>query len=58
MRIVNSKAGTAAKVRVVIEFHDEKKVWTTVGVSTNIIDASWLALVDAYDYKLFKHHAR
>ena len=54
VRIVNSKAGTAAKVRVVIEFHDKVKLWSTVGVSTNIIEASWKALVDAYEYKLLK----
>ena len=54
VRIVNSKAGTAAKVRVVIEFHDKHQLWTTVGVSTNIIEASWLALKDAYEYKLLK----
>lgn len=54
VRIVNSKAGTAAKVRVFIEFRDGHDIWTTVGVSTNIIDASWKALVDAYDYKLMR----
>ena len=54
VRIVNSKAGTAAKVRVTIEFHDKKDIWTTVGVSTNIIEASWEALVDAYEYKIMK----
>ncbi len=54
VRIVNSKAGIAAKVRVTIEFHDKKNIWTTVGVSTNIIEASWKALVDAYEYKLLK----
>jgi 2-isopropylmalate synthase len=54
VRIVNSKAGIAAKVRVVIEFHDKHRIWSTVGVSTNIIEASWQALVDAYRYKLSK----
>ena len=54
VRIVNSKAGTAAKVRVVIEFRDKNHFWATVGVSTNIIEASWKALVDAYEYKLLK----
>ncbi len=52
VRIVNSHEGTAAKVRVVIEFHDKDRVWATVGVSTNIIEASWKALIDAYRYKL------
>ncbi len=54
VRVVNSRAGTAARVRVVIESRDEKDVWGTVGVSENIIEASWLALSDAIEYKLFK----
>ncbi len=58
VRIVNSKAGTAARVRVIIEFRDKDRVWTTIGVSTNIIEASWKALVDAYEYKLLKDSAK
>jgi 2-isopropylmalate synthase len=54
VRVVNPKAGTAAKVRVVIESRDAKDVWGTVGVSENIIEASWLALCDSIEYKLFK----
>lgn len=54
VRVVNSKAGTAARVRVVIESRDGDTVWGTVGVSENIIEASWLALVDSIEYKLFK----
>jgi 2-isopropylmalate synthase len=54
VRVVNAKAGTAARVRVVIESRDEKSTWGTVGVSENIIEASWLALVDAIEYKLFR----
>ncbi|MCA9081563.1 MAG: citramalate synthase [Planctomycetaceae bacterium] len=54
VRVINSTEGTAAKVRVVIESADEHSVWSTVGVSENIIEASWLALVDALEYKLFK----
>ncbi len=54
VRVVNSKAGTAARVRVVIESRDADAVWGTVGVSENIIEASWLALVDSIEYKLFK----
>jgi 2-isopropylmalate synthase len=54
VRVVNAKAGTAARVRVVIESRDSHGVWGTVGVSENIIEASWLALVDAIEYKLFK----
>ncbi len=54
VRVINSEAGTAAGVRVVIESHDKNDVWGTVGVSENIIEASWIALVDSYEYKLCK----
>ena len=54
VRVINSTEGTAASVRVVIESADKHGVWSTVGVSENIIEASWLALVDAVEYKLFK----
>jgi 2-isopropylmalate synthase len=54
VRVVNSKASTAARVRVVIESRDDSDVWGTVGVSENVIEASWLALVDSLEYKLFK----
>jgi 2-isopropylmalate synthase len=54
VRVVNAKEGTAARVRVVIESTDGRTVWGTVGVSENVIEASWLALVDALEYKLFK----
>jgi 2-isopropylmalate synthase len=54
VRVVNSREGTAARVRVVIESRDAHDVWGTVGVSENIIEASWLALVDAAEFKLFK----
>jgi len=54
VRVINSTEGTAARVRVVIESRDDKDVWSTVGVSENIIEASWLALVDSVEYKLFK----
>jgi 2-isopropylmalate synthase len=52
VRVLDSKAGTDAKVRVFIESQDEKKTWGTVGVSTNIIEASWEALVDSIEFKL------
>jgi 2-isopropylmalate synthase len=54
VRVVNARAGTAARVRVVIESRDETDIWSTVGVSENIIEATWLALVDSFEYKLFK----
>jgi 2-isopropylmalate synthase len=54
VRVVNSEAGTAARIRVVIESSDHHDVWGTVGVSENIIEASWMALMDAIEYKLHK----
>ena len=54
VRVVNARAETAARVRVVIEWRDGEAVWGTVGVSENVIEASWLALADAVEYKLFK----
>lgn len=54
VRVVNSRAGTAARVRVVIESGDGRDIWGTVGVSENIIEASWQALVDSFEYKLFR----
>ncbi|MGH7172046.1 MAG: citramalate synthase [Gemmataceae bacterium] len=58
VRVVNARAETAARVRVVIEWRDGDDVWGTVGVSENIVEASWLALVDATEYKLFKDAER
>lgn len=58
VRVVNQKAGTAAKVRTFIESRDEHAVWTTVGVSENIIEASWIALVDSIEYKLLNDTLR
>lgn len=54
VRVVNARAGTAARVRVVIESRDHEDLWGTVGVSENIVEASWLALVDSVEYKLLK----
>ena len=54
VRVINARAGTAARVRVVIESRDNDDVWGTVGVSENVIEASWLALADAFEYKLAK----
>lgn len=54
VRVLDSKDGTAAKVRVIIESSDDTHSWGTVGVSTNIIEASYLALVDSLEYKLLK----
>jgi len=54
VRVVNAKAATAARVRVIIESRDADSVWGTVGVSENIIEASWKALLDSVEYKLLK----
>jgi 2-isopropylmalate synthase len=54
VRVVNARAETAARVRVVIEWRDGGDVWGTVGVSENIVEASWVALTDAVEYKLFR----
>jgi 2-isopropylmalate synthase len=54
VRVINARAGSAARVRVVIESRDHADVWGTVGVSENVIEASWLALVDSFEYKLAK----
>ncbi|MHC4248084.1 MAG: citramalate synthase [Planctomycetota bacterium] len=54
VRIVNPLASTAARVLVLIESRDSRDRWATVGVSENIIEASWIALVDSVEYKLFK----
>ena len=54
VRVINGRAGTAARVRVVIESKDDASVWGTVGVSENVIEASWLALIDAFAHKLSK----
>lgn len=54
VRVLDEKAGTAAKVRVLIQSQDQTDSWTTVGVSENIIEASWQALVDSVEYKLLK----
>ena len=52
MRVLNERAGTGAKVRVLITQSDGKKSWGTVGVSANIIEASWRALADGIEYGL------
>ncbi len=54
VRVLDSKTATASKVRVLIESSDGDEVWNTIGVSTDIIDASWKALVDSVEYKLLK----
>ena len=52
VRILDGNQGTAARTRVLIVSTDGKNDWGTVGVSGNVIEASWLALVDAIEFKL------
>jgi len=52
VRVLDSESATAAKVRVLIESTDGNRLWTTVGVSTDIIEASWIALADSIEYRL------
>jgi 2-isopropylmalate synthase len=54
VRVISSRQGTESVVRVLIESGDKKAHWNTVGVSSNILEASWMALVDSMDYKLYK----
>lgn len=54
VRVIDSKKGTAAKVRVLIEWSDHRRSWATVGVSDNVITASWHALVDAIKLELMR----
>jgi len=58
VRILSTKDGTGAQTRVLIESGDGKSKWGTVGVSENIIQASWQALVDSIDYKLLKEEEK
>jgi 2-isopropylmalate synthase len=58
VRVLDSDKASAAKVRVLIETADHSDQWTTIGVSTDIIDASWRALVDAIEYKLVLEQQR
>jgi 2-isopropylmalate synthase len=54
VRVLDGNSATASKVRVLIESSDGNESWTTVGVSKDIIEASWIALVDSIEYKLIK----
>ncbi len=58
VRVLDSDQASAARVRVLIESTDHRENWTTIGVSTDIIDASWRALVDSMEYKLVREQER
>ena len=57
VRVLDEKAATAARVRVLIRSTDGKDSWTTVGVSKNVIEASLMALVDSMEYAILKHES-
>ena len=54
VRVLDGNVGTAARVRVLVESSNEMEKWSTVGVSENIIEASWQAIVDSINYILMK----
>jgi 2-isopropylmalate synthase len=58
VRIINTEKGTAAITRVLIDFHDGERAWTTVGASANIIEATWRALSDSQEYALLGKSGR
>ncbi len=55
VHILDGHKGTAAKVRVTMEFQDEYEHWTKIGISENMLEASWDALADSFRYKLAKN---
>ncbi len=54
VRVLEPNKGTAAKVRVLVEWRDQQSVWTTVGVSDDVLEASWNALVDSVRLELLR----
>jgi 2-isopropylmalate synthase len=54
VRVLGAKGGTESKVRVLVEWTDHRRSWATVGISDNVIDASWRALVDALRLELMR----
>ncbi|MDQ2844176.1 MAG: citramalate synthase [Acidobacteriota bacterium] len=54
VRVLGGKGGTESKVRVLVEWSDQRRSWATVGISDNVIDASWRALVDALRLELMR----
>ncbi len=54
VRVLDEKEGTAARVRVLIQSQDKTSSWWTIGVSENVVEASWEALIDSIEYKLLK----
>jgi len=54
VRVLDRRGGTESKVRVLVEWTDHRRSWTTVGISDNVVDASWRALVDALRLELMR----
>ena len=54
VRVVGGNKGTESLVRVIIESSDKSSRWSTIGVSSDIVDASWKALIDSIEFKLMK----
>jgi 2-isopropylmalate synthase len=52
--VLGAKGGTESKVRVLVEWSDHQRSWATAGISDNVIDASWRALVDALRLELMR----
>ncbi len=52
VRVIEGRDGTGARVKVFIESRDQERLWSTIGVSTDVIGASWQALEDSFQYKL------
>jgi 2-isopropylmalate synthase len=52
VRVIDGRDGTSARVKVIIDSRDQEQVWSTIGVSEDIIEASWQALEDSFQYKL------
>lgn len=58
VRVVDGREGTEARVRVLVESRDQDQIWSTIGVSEDIIEASWQALADSFQFKLAKEAQR
>jgi len=58
VRVLDTQNATAAKVRVLIETKNDESSWNTVGVSPDVVEASWKALVDSISYHLMKHKTK
>jgi len=58
VRVLDNKKGTAARVRVLVEWSDHRRSWATVGISENVIEASWFALIDALRLEVMRLNER